>query len=505
MDDTSLFGSNLAPPTASNERLAGTTGGQPSLFSDSSDLFSSSSYKSSTKDKLKSHTTQSQASKFDPLFIHNSMSSDLPSFEDSVDGISSDSAKDKKGNVSNLQGNKNKADALFNDPLKDDLFSTSTESDSSFLPNSNIGNHVSNEQESAQKSKSVVDKKQKDDLFSLLTESESSIIQKSEVVPQSVPKPDDTKKSSVEKKTIDDLFNQSTESNISQKARRKEKSDIDSLFENKPNDDLFSRSDNDISSKMKPKEDVSAKKTQNVKTDPLFNSKPNDDLLSELTNSIISKKEKPSTAKTTSQTSSVDPLTNDDLFNQPTKSDTLQKSEQKEDFSAQQDETSKGDPLFNNNKPKNDLESNITEQAKPSLSATKSPNQEIDPIFDSKPKDNPFSQSGESNKSSSQKVQVVEDDDDDEDDLFKPNRPLFTPPPLDFDFEVGASGDFTEKISKTVSDDIFNDDDDIFAPKASRKKVSNNKAEEKTKSKKTNDQEETVQVMLVIVDVSVVL
>ena len=507
MDDTSLFGSNLAVPTASNERLTGATAGKPSLFSDSSDLFSSSSYKSTTKDKQKSHATQSQTSKFDPLFIHNSMSSDLPSFEDSIDGISSDNAKTKKDNIS-----KNKTDTLFKDPLKDDLFSTSTESDSSFLPKSSVDSRVSTEQESEQKSKSVLDKKQKNDLFGLSTESESSFLQKSDVVPQMVPTPGSTKKFSVEKETKDDLFTQSTDSNKSEKTRPKEKSDIDSLFENKRNDDddLFGRSDSNIPSKVKPKEDVSAKAPKNLETDPLFDSKPNDEVFSASTDSMISKKEKSNVAK---QSTSPDPLRNDDLFSKSSKSDTSQKPMLKDNILTQEDEKSKSDPLLNS-KPKDDLfdqsiGSNISEPVKPDLSAAKSPNAEIDPIFNSKPKDNLFSQSVESNKSSSQKAKIKEeddDDDDDEDDLFKPSSgPLFSPPPLDFDSEVSFSGDFTTQKKSKAADDIFNDDDDIFAPKSSKKKDNDNKTEENTKSKKTNDQEENVQVMLVIFDVFVIV
>ena len=505
MDDTSLFGSNLAVPTASNERLTVATAGKPSLFSDSSDLFSSSSYKSTTKAKQKSHTTQSQTSKFDPLFIHNSMSSDLPSFEDSIDGFSSDNAKTKKDNIS-----KNKTDTLFNDPLKDDLFSTSTESDSSFLPRSSIDSRVSTEQESEQKSRSVLDKKQKDDLFGLSTESESSFLQKSDVVPQMVPTPGSTKKSSVEKETKDDLFTQSTDSNKSEKTRRKEKSDIDSLFKNKRNDDddLFGRSNSNIPSKVKPKEDVSAKTPQNLETDPLFDSKPSDEVFSGSTDSMISKKEKSDVAK---QSTSADPL--DDLLSKSSKSDTSQKPTLKDNILTQEDEKSKSDSLLNS-KPKGDLfdqsiGSNISEPVKPDLSAAKSPHAEIDPIFNSKPKDNLFSQSVESNKSSSQKAKIKEEDDDDdedEDDLFKPNSgPLFSPPPLDFDSEVSVSGDFTTQRKSKAADDIFNDDDDIFAPKYNKKKDNDNKTEENTKSKKTNDQQENVQVRLVIVDVFVIV
>ncbi|CAB4019785.1 Hypothetical predicted protein, partial [Paramuricea clavata] len=485
MDDTSLFGSDLVTPPASHERLTGTKGGHTSLFSDSEDLFSSSSYKAPAKHNLESHTTQSRTSKFDPLFIHNSMSSDLPSFEDSIDGIPSDDIESKKDSLSTkAQGNENKTDSLFSNRQKDDLFSTSTESDSSFLPKSNIVQHGS-----AQKSKSLFDEKPKDDLFSLSTESESSIAPKRKVVPQNVPKPG---KTTDKKANVDDLFNQSSESNISQMAKPNKKSEIDSIFDTKPKDDLFSPSESDISQKTKPKEDVSAKKTIKSKPDPVSDSKPIDDLFSQSTDSTISEK-----GKSKSQKSSANPLfdspSKDDLFSQSTKP--------KEDISAKKKEKSTVDPLFDN-KPKDDLfsqsvESNKSEQAKSDLSATKNQKPETDPLFDSKPKGDIFSKSVESDKSSSQKVAVIEDDDDeDEDDLFRPNsRPLFSPPPLDFDSEVSASGDFsTQSKSKAMSDDIFNDDDDIFAPKSNKKKDSENKTDkEKTKVDKKNDKEEIIQ------------
>lgn len=399
MDDTSLFGSDLAgPPTTG---VTGTRGGQTSLFSDSDDLFSSSSYHAPQKYNQKPHTTQSRTPKFDPLFIHNATASALPSFEDSVDGISSDDTvtESQKDIVTNTESDKSKTDPLFQSPLKDDLFNMSTESDISFLPKSNVvENHVSNEQITTQKSESSFDGKSKDDLFSLSTESESSILQKT----RNVPKP-------------------------SQRTTK-----TDSLFDKKSNDDLFSQStESDISQKAKPSEDVPAMKNEKSKPDLLF-----------------------------------DRTQKDDIFSQSVESDKA-----------------------------------VSQKAKPTEEPRTNEQPKSDSLVATKAKDDLFSQSVKDNKATSYKVPVIEDDDDDEDDLFKTNsRPLFSPPPLDFESEVSASGDFTNFTtkgnSKPMNDGIFDDDDDIFSPKSSKKKSSDTKAEkEKTKVDKKGDKEQDSQVM----------
>ena len=360
IDDTSLFGSDLTGSSASYEPLIGDKGGQTSLFSDSGDLFSSSSFKAPAKKQVP-HAKQSHSSKFDPLFIHSMSASALPSFEDSIDGplTQPPEAENRKGSSTNTktQTEKTIKDPLVDNPLKDDLFNTSTESENSFFPKQKVDNRASNnEQEAKQMSKSLFDEESKDDLFSLSNESESSILPKTKVVQENLPGPKITNTESlVDKKSPDDLFRQSTENNI-------------------------------ISQKAKPPEEISWTKTQESKTDSLFESKQQDD----------------------------------DIF---------------------------GDSV-------------------------------------------------ESKKSSSKKTKVIEDDDDDEDELFKPSRPLFSPPPLDFDGEITASGDFAAETKSKPVDDIFNDDDDdIFAPKTSKKQPSESKTEKgKEKVDKAVGKKEDVQV-----------
>ena len=450
MDDTSLFGSSLTAP--SNDALPGNKGAQSSLFDDSSDLFSSSSYRAPKQKNLTSHTTQSHAGKFDPLFLHNAMASDLPSFEDSIDGISSDARNDKTERP-NTEGRTDKSDSIFNTPPKDDLFSISTESESSFLPKSDTKNRSSNQQETEHKPKTLFDESPTDDLFSISSENKSSTLQKVEGIPAIAPKANNKTKSSsvLDKKANDDLLNQSIESNASQKEKPKQKSEIDSLFDTKPKDDLFNQSRSDILPTVKPREDVSAKKGQNSKSDSLFDRLPPED----------------------------------DIFSKSTATESSRMAAPNETLSAKKNRTDEDDLLFDN-KPKDDLfkisvDSNVSQQAKLDDSKT-------GPIFDSNPKDDVFK------KSSSQKVKVIEnDDDDDEDDLFKPSsKPLFSPPPLESDSEVTASGEFSaQSKSKPVSDDIFNDDDDIFAPKSSQKKNDEIKNElEKPTLENVNDNEE---------------
>jgi hypothetical protein len=493
MDDTDLFGSDLSTTSASHERLAGTKGGRTSLFSDSDDLFSSSSYKAPVRNNVKPNPTQSNTSKFDPLFIHNSMTS-----EDSVDGIPNDGADSKKDNVSNRKTQEKITDPLFDNSLKDDLFSTSTESDSSILPKSNITKDHKSKQNSTQKSKTLFD--EKDDLFGLSTESESSVSRKTEVVPQSVPKAEkETKPVDDKKADVDDLFNQSTESDDSKKAKRNQKSEIDSLFDTKTDDDLFSKSGGSgISPKPKAREDVVGTQTQNSKTDLHFDTKQNEDLFGQSTDSTLSEKEKPA-ASVPKNESSANPIFDsppkDDLF-----SKTSQKAKPKENLLPKKKEetlfdSKSQDDLFNQS-----VENNKADQAKPDISAKEDQKTQPDPLFDSKAKDDLAGQGVEVKKSSSQKVQVVDDDDDDEDDLFKPNSRLFSPPPLDFDSDVNASGDFAAPSKpKAVSDDIFNDDDDIFAPKSTKKKENENKADKEKTKVDTKNEKESVQVRYVFI------
>ena len=112
-------------------------------------------------------------------------------------------------------------------------------------------------------------------------------------------------------------------------------------------------------------------------------------------------------------------------------------------------------------------------------------------LFHDSAKDDLFGRSIEDTKPSSQKVvSLIEDED--EDDLFKSSsRPLFSPPPLDFDSEASASGDFSiSQKPKPPSDDFFSEDSkfeaDIFAPVSSAVKVNEKKKE---KENKKEDQE----------------
>lgn len=527
MDDASLFGSNLAVPTMSHDRLDGVKGGQPSLFSDTDDLFSSSSYKAPAKNHQISHTSQSNYSKFDPLFIHNTMASDLPSFEDSIDSIPGDVTV-RKDNAPNTKKNIDKTDPLSSNSLKDDLFATSTESDGSFLPKSDVEKRVpKNKQNTAEKIK----ERSKDDIFSVSTDREGSVLQQShkksndDLFSQShdIPKKTKAKKSETENKKSktdllfdtepkDDLFTKSTESNRSQKSMPTEKlsttksrnTKVDPLFDSQSQNDLFNQStESDRSQKTEPVDKVSTK-SQESKTDPLFDSQPKNYLFSKSADSDIVPEGKQiddvSAAKSVGL--NVDPLLSSkqkvDLFSQSTQSDIQPNIEP--DISGSTKQIPESDPLFHG-KPRDDLfsqsiESNVSQNNTSDHSTKK--NEKAGPLLGYTPKDDIFSRSAESNKSSSQKVQVNKFEDDDEDDIFKPNnKALFSPPPLDFDSEVSASGEFSaQSNAKTVSDDIFGDDDDIFAPKSTKKKDSV-KSPEKTKRDMKDEKKEDVQVRII--------
>lgn len=504
MDDTSLFGSALAVPSPSDDRIPGTKGRQTSLFSDSGDLFSSSSYKSTSRNHLKTHATESHTPKFDPLFIHNSVASDLPSFEDSIDGVSSDSSERTKTSDVNTKAETNKANALIDNLLKDDLFSASTESNTSFLPKSKV--NLADDEQSMQGSRSLFDEKQKDDIFSFSGESENSSLN---VASQSVPKTGKKTKTTTDE-NVYDVFKPSTESKILQKSEINKIPEFDSLFDgqrkdvlfsdssqaqevsaNKSiDDDLFSRStdgkksdssksttvitqipkrntdsvfeslanskvdlfnasiEDGTSRKEKSKDDDFSKKSDKSNIDPDFVSKPKGDVL---------KSNKPGTnlfiTSKTAEINPVHPLVGDDnIFGQ--------------DHSSTH-KASKADPL-SDRRNEEDLSNSLIKESIKSEKKISATNTKpgTDQFFDQKPKAVIFGEPVDHKKSSSKKVNVIEDND--EDDIFKSGgRPFLSPPPFDFE----DSDEFiTQSSSKTANEDIFDDGDDIFAPTSSKKK-----------------------------------
>lgn len=211
--------------------------------------------------------------------------------------------------------------------------------------------------------------------------------------------------------------------------------------------------------------------------------------------------------KTTDRTNrrQVDPDTTEpDTFKSVRKSDPLSDSNEKtagysaplfeDSMDSRSDDTVK--PVVDAKKVEDDLS-----KAEETKSADKST---AVPLFGDESKENLFNFSTDDDKLRSQKFKPVEDDVAD-DDLFKPNRKnLFSPPPLDFESEASASGDFMIN-GKTTSpnEELFSggsafDQDDIFASLPTRTMENKKKVEERKKEDKKKDSKKESEVNVLL-------
>lgn len=236
MDDTSLFGSNLIDGSTSYERVPARKSGHTSLFSDSGDLFSSSSYQKPFKRNEKPNITQSRGSKFDPLFIHNSMVSDTSTFEDSVNSV--DGTKQNKDNESSSSKSRHEkvTKDVFNASLKDELFDASLKN-ASLSKSKNLGNQVT--------SAISVNQKPNNDIFSgLLNDNE-------EDVPLGNNNSETVSTKSIPGKSN---FPRNWKSNSTRS---------DSLFGSQRHEDLFSNSESDVNKNALAKKNLFSQLPEN--------------------------------------------------------------------------------------------------------------------------------------------------------------------------------------------------------------------------------------------------